>query len=76
MGIAFQLKDDFLDVFGSPKVFGKQLGGDILANKKGTGINNLFFLISASNFSRIDLNVIVSGPIHSIILEVIFFEIQ
>lgn len=34
MGIAFQLKDDFLDVFGSPKVFGKQLGGDILANKK------------------------------------------
>lgn len=34
MGIAFQLKDDFLDVFGCPKVFGKQLGGDILANKK------------------------------------------
>lgn len=34
LGMAFQLKDDLLDVFGSPKVFGKQLGGDILANKK------------------------------------------
>lgn len=34
MGIAFQLKDDLLDVFGSPKLFGKQLGGDILSNKK------------------------------------------
>jgi geranylgeranyl diphosphate synthase, type II len=34
MGIAFQLKDDLLDVFGSPEAFGKQVGGDILANKK------------------------------------------
>jgi geranylgeranyl diphosphate synthase type II len=34
MGIAFQLKDDLLDVFGIPKDFGKQVGGDILANKK------------------------------------------
>jgi len=34
IGIAFQLKDDFLDVFGNPKVFGKKMGGDILAKKK------------------------------------------
>ena len=34
MGIAFQLKDDLLDVFGTPKLFGKKIGGDILANKK------------------------------------------
>jgi geranylgeranyl diphosphate synthase type II len=34
MGIAFQLKDDLLDVFGIPEDFGKQVGGDILANKK------------------------------------------
>lgn len=34
MGIAFQLQDDYLDAFGNPKTFGKQLGGDILANKK------------------------------------------
>lgn len=34
MGIAFQLKDDLLDVYGNPAVFGKNLGGDILCNKK------------------------------------------
>ena len=34
MGIAFQLKDDLLDAFGNPDKFGKQVGGDIIANKK------------------------------------------
>ena len=34
MGIAFQLKDDLLDVFGDPEDFGKQPGGDIMKNKK------------------------------------------
>ena len=34
MGIAFQLKDDLLDAYGDPGNFGKQLGGDIIANKK------------------------------------------
>lgn len=34
MGIAFQLMDDLLDVYGSPEKFGKQVGGDIIANKK------------------------------------------
>jgi len=34
LGIAFQLQDDYLDAFGNPKNFGKQLGGDIIANKK------------------------------------------
>ena len=34
MGIAFQLRDDMLDVYGSPEIFGKRVGGDILANKK------------------------------------------
>ncbi|WP_373719077.1 polyprenyl synthetase family protein [Bacteroides heparinolyticus] len=34
LGVAFQLKDDFLDVYGDAAVFGKNIGGDILCNKK------------------------------------------
>lgn len=34
LGIAFQLQDDYLDTFGNPKAFGKQVGGDIIENKK------------------------------------------
>jgi geranylgeranyl diphosphate synthase type II len=33
-GLAFQLKDDWLDVYGNPATFGKNIGGDILCNKK------------------------------------------
>ncbi|MFM2206457.1 MAG: hypothetical protein RL213_432 [Bacteroidota bacterium] len=41
LGIAFQLHDDLLDAFGDPEKFGKQVGGDIIANKK------TFLLLSA-----------------------------
>lgn len=43
VGLAFQLQDDYLDVYGSPEVFGKAIGGDILCNKK------TFMLINAFN---------------------------
>jgi len=34
LGLAFQLQDDYLDAFGDPSTFGKQVGGDIIENKK------------------------------------------
>lgn len=41
MGLAFQLRDDVLDVWGDPETFGKEIGGDIMNNKK------TFLLINA-----------------------------
>lgn len=46
IGLAFQLQDDFLDVYGDPKVFGKATGDDILSNKK------TYMLIQALNLSK------------------------
>ena len=42
LGLAFQLQDDLLDVYGDPKVFGKAIGGDITSNKKTYMLINAF----------------------------------
>ncbi|MBQ2949573.1 MAG: polyprenyl synthetase family protein [Prevotella sp.] len=42
VGLAFQLQDDLLDVYGDPKVFGKAVGGDITCNKKTYMLINAF----------------------------------
>ena len=42
VGLAFQLQDDFLDVYGDEKVFGKAIGGDITSNKKTYMLINAF----------------------------------
>ena len=44
LGLAFQLQDDLLDVYGDPKVFGKAIGGDITSNKKTYMLINAFLL--------------------------------
>lgn len=44
IGLAFQLQDDFLDVYGDTKVFGKAIGGDIVSNKKTYMLINAFNL--------------------------------
>ena len=46
LGLAFQLQDDILDVYGDPEKFGKQVGGDILADKK------TFLLIKARELAK------------------------
>lgn len=46
IGLAFQLQDDYLDVYGDSKVFGKEIGGDISSNKK------TFMLINAFNHAN------------------------
>lgn len=48
LGIAFQIKDDYLDAFGNPESFGKQVGGDILENKK------TFLFIKAQELGQAD----------------------
>ena len=44
IGLAFQLQDDYLDVYGDTKVFGKEIGGDITSNKKTYMLINAFNL--------------------------------
>ncbi len=46
LGIAFQLQDDYLDAFGDPDTFGKQVGGDIIENKK------TYMYLKAIEFSK------------------------
>ena len=60
IGLAFQLQDDFLDVYGDTKVFGKAIGGDILSNKKTYMLINAFAL--ASDKQRATLNKWIDMP--------------
>lgn len=53
LGLAFQLQDDYLDVYGDPKVFGKKNGGDILCDKKTFMLINA--LLHASDEDRAEL---------------------
>ncbi|MBL7740159.1 MAG: polyprenyl synthetase family protein [Chitinophagaceae bacterium] len=48
LGLAFQVQDDYLDAFGDPAKFGKQVGGDILANKKTFLLIHALEMASAS----------------------------
>ena len=49
IGLAFQIKDDFLDVYGDIKSFGKKIGGDILENKKTILFHNAYSKTSTQN---------------------------
>jgi geranylgeranyl diphosphate synthase type II len=52
LGLAFQIQDDFLDVWGDVKSFGKTLGGDIVANKKTFPLVKAMEIASAEQFKQ------------------------
>lgn len=54
LGVAFQIQDDMLDLYADPKKFGKQVGGDILSNKKTLLLLNAQQIASETNDSRVD----------------------
>lgn len=53
IGLAFQLQDDLLDVYGDPAVFGKAIGGDIASNKKTYMLINAYQLAGPSQRSEL-----------------------
>jgi geranylgeranyl diphosphate synthase type II len=55
LGIAFQLQDDILDVYGDPDKFGKQVGGDIISNKKTYLLIKALELAGANEKQTLDL---------------------
>lgn len=61
IGIAFQLQDDILDTFGDSKSFGKQIGGDVLANKKTILLVEAFTSASVEEKAIIEQLMAVNG---------------
>jgi len=54
LGLAFQLQDDYLDVYGDFKTFGKQIGGDIMCNKKTYMLINAQLLANQDQAQELD----------------------
>ena len=54
IGLAFQLQDDYLDVYGDAKVFGKAIGGDIVSNKKTYMLINAYNRADAAQRAELD----------------------
>lgn len=61
LGLAFQVQDDYLDAFGDPAKFGKQVGGDILANKKTFLLIHALEMASESEHKKLD-ELLQSNP--------------
>lgn len=68
LGLAFQIQDDILDVYGDPEKFGKQVGGDIIANKK------TYMLIQAKSLANgenaVELQKWITGTDHNSVQKV------
>jgi len=59
IGLAFQLQDDYLDVYGDTKLFGKNIGGDITSNKKTYMLINAFNM--ANDVQRKELDSLIGA---------------
>ncbi len=62
IGLAFQLQDDYLDVYGDPKVFGKAIGGDILCNKKTYMLINAYLRADEKDRQELDRWINAENP--------------
>jgi len=62
LGIAFQVQDDYLDAFGDPQKFGKQVGGDILANKKTFLLIHTFETVNGKNKDELNELLAANAP--------------
>lgn len=73
LGLAFQVQDDFLDAFGNPQKFGKQVGGDIKANKKTFLLIHAFETASHSEKTKLK-DVIFSNNENKVSEVLTFFK--
>ncbi|RYY63111.1 MAG: polyprenyl synthetase family protein [Chitinophagaceae bacterium] len=62
LGLAFQVQDDYLDAFGDPGKFGKQVGGDILSNKKTFLLIHALKTATGSRRARLDELIAGNAP--------------
>lgn len=62
LGLAFQLQDDYLDVYGDFKTFGKQIGGDIMCNKKTYMLINAQLLANQDQAQELDKWLNMGNP--------------
>ena len=62
LGLAFQIQDDYLDAFGDPEKFGKQVGGDIMANKKTFLLIHALETADARQRAEIERLLATDGP--------------
>lgn len=63
LGLAFQLQDDYLDVYGDFKTFGKQIGGDIMCNKKTYMLINAQLLANEIQGRELDAWLSKENPV-------------
>lgn len=62
LGIAFQIQDDYLDAFGDPEKFGKEVGGDIRQNKKTFLLLHALEVATPDQRAKLDTLLASNGP--------------